>query len=92
MGRRRDRGIGVGLVLLAAGCRGGPPNPYPQDVVDNFVASCRSQRADERICRCAIDRIQRRYSLDEFRAFEARMAQGEVVKELMDTVTDCLGR
>jgi len=91
MGRRRDRGIGVGLVLLAAGCGGGPPNPYPQDVVDNFVASCHS-RADERTCRCAIDRIQRRYTLDEFRAFEARVGQGEVVKELMDTVSDCLGR
>jgi hypothetical protein len=79
----------VGLVLLAlSGCRGGPPNPYPPEVVEAFVASCRT-RADEEVCRCAIDRIQRRWSLDEFKAFEARMANGDVPKELVDSVADC---
>jgi hypothetical protein len=90
----RGRGgaaIGAGLVLLAAGCGGGPPNPYPPEVVDTFVASCRSH-SEEAVCRCAIDRIQRRYSLDEFRAFEARIAKGEAVKELIDTVSDCVGK
>jgi hypothetical protein len=81
----------LALVLLAAGCRGGPPHPYPQDVVENFVTSCRTH-TEERVCRCAIDRIQRRYSLDEFRAFEDRMGRGEVVKELIDTVSDCVQR
>jgi hypothetical protein len=79
----------VGPVLLAlSACRGGPPNPYPSEVVETFVASCRT-RADESLCRCAIDRIQRRWSLDEFKAFEARMAGGEVPKELVDSVADC---
>jgi hypothetical protein len=79
----------VGLVLLAlSGCRGGPPNPYPPEVVEAFVASCRT-KADESICRCAIDRIQRRWSLDEFKAFEARLADGDVPKELVDSVDGC---
>jgi hypothetical protein len=79
----------VGLVLLAlSGCRGGPPNPYPPEVVEAFVASCRT-KADESICRCAIDRIQRRWSLDEFKAFEARLAHGDVPKELVDSVDGC---
>jgi hypothetical protein len=86
------RAIGVGLALLAAqGCGGGPPNPYPSEVVETFVASCRT-RVGESVCRCAIDRIQRRWSLDEFKAFETRMAQGEVPKELVDSVADCQGR
>jgi len=88
---RRDQAIVVGAVLLSAGCGGGPPNPYPQEVVDTFVASCR-EHSDESVCRCAIDRIQRRYSLDEFKAFEARIKQGEVVKEMIDTVSECVGR
>jgi hypothetical protein len=87
---RRGAVTGAGLLLLATSC-GGPPNPYPQDVVDTFVASCRAN-TEERVCRCAIDRIQRRYSLDEFRAFEQRIGKGEVVKELIDTVTDCVGK
>jgi hypothetical protein len=92
MRRRRGWALGVGLALLAAsGCAGDPPNPYPSEVVETFVASCRT-RSDERICRCAIDRIQRRWSLDEFKAFEARLAQGEVPKELVDSVAECAGR
>jgi hypothetical protein len=79
----------VGLVLLALpGCRGGPPEPYPSEVVETFVVSCRT-RADEDVCRCAIDRIQRRWSLDEFKAFEARIAAGDVPKELVESVADC---
>lgn len=81
------------LVLLLAvwGCRGGPPNPYPSEVVETFVGSCRT-RAEETICRCAIDRIQRRWSLEEFKAFEARMGGGDIPKELVDTVADCQAR
>jgi len=91
MSGRRGAAIGAGLLLLAASCRGGPPNPYPPDVVEAFVTSCRAS-AEERVCRCAIDHIQRRYSLDEFRAFEARIGKGEAVKELIDTVADCVGK
>jgi hypothetical protein len=79
------------LVLALWGCRGGPPNPYPSEVVETFVASCRTNAA-ESVCRCAIDRIQRRWSLDEFRAFEARMADGAAPKELVDTAAECRGR
>jgi hypothetical protein len=81
--------MGAGLMLLATSC--GPPNPYPPDVVETFVTSCRAN-ADERVCRCAIDHIQRRYSLDEFRAFEERIGKGETVKEMIDTVADCVGK
>ncbi len=82
----------MGAALLAVwACGGGPPNPYPADVVEAFVVSCRT-RADEGICLCAIDRIQRRWSLDEFKAFEARMANGDIPQDLLDTVADCHGR
>ena len=78
-------------MLAMWSCGGGPPNPYPAEIVENFVTSCRT-RADEKICRCAIDRIERRWSLDEFKAFETRMAAGDVPKEMVDTIADCRGR
>ncbi len=91
MGRRRQWLV-LGIVLASgAGCKGGPPRPYPEDVVRNFVTACRSNAA-ESVCECAIDRIQRRFTLDEFKAFEERMAQGETPKELVDAVADCRGR
>lgn len=79
------------MLLALSGCRSGPPNPYPSEVVETFVSSCRTNAA-ESVCRCAIDRIQRRWSLDEFKAFEARVADGDVPKELVNSVADCQGR
>ena len=76
------------MALLVWGCGGGPPTPYPEEVVEAFVVSCRTN-ADEAVCKCAIDLIQRRWSLDEFKAYEARVAKGEVPKELVDSVADC---
>jgi hypothetical protein len=82
--------LGTGVAIGAA-CKGGPPNPYPEDVVANFVTACRTNAA-ESICTCAIDKIQRRFTLDEFRGFEQRMAQGQSPKELIDSVAECRGR
>lgn len=87
--KRWWRCLGAGALLAAAGC--GPPNPYPDEVVQNFLAACRAN-ASAGVCDCAIDRIQRRFTLDEFKAFEVRMAQGETPKELVDSVTECQGR
>lgn len=87
---RRARWVTVGLGLTAAACRSAPENPYPDEVVENFVVTCRT-RADERVCQCAIDHIQRRYTLEEFRAHEARISQGEVPRELVEAVDGCRG-
>lgn len=73
------------------GCRSGPPNPYPTEIVEAFVAACKANAA-ESVCRCAIDHIQRRFSLDEYLAFEKRIAQSEVSKELVDATAECRGR
>ena len=59
--------------------------------MEAFVASCKTN-ASESVCRCAIDRIQRRLSLDEYLAFENRIAQREVPKELVDATAECRGR
>jgi hypothetical protein len=73
--------------LLALACRRAP-DVYPSDVVANFMASC-TTRSEERVCRCAIDALQQRFTLEEFRGFEGRMRAGELPQESMDAVAGC---
>jgi hypothetical protein len=79
--------LALGSVVLAAACAR-HEDVYPPDVVRNFLTAC-VPRADERICRCALDALQRRFSLEQFRAFEARMRAGDMPKEMLDAVTGC---
>ena len=80
----------VMLLLLLAGvlaCRR-TADVYPPEIVRNFMTTC-TTRSSERVCRCAIDALQQRYTLDEFTRFETRMRSGEVPKEMMDAVAGC---
>lgn len=61
---------------------------YPEDVVENYLKACR-QRGDARMCRCTIDAIRRRFTIEEYRAIEARIAKGEMPKELLAALDDC---
>ncbi len=76
------------LLALVAGCDRGPDHPFPPDVVANFLASC-TQKGSKAACECAIEKIQRRFTLAEFQALEARTAKGEVPKELIDAIAEC---
>ena len=73
------------------GCTSGPPNPYPAEIVEAFVTACKAN-APESMCRCAVDTLQRRFSLDEYLAVEKRIVQNEVPKELADATAECRGR
>jgi hypothetical protein len=66
----------------------GQADAYPPEVVDNFVRAC-ARRGDERACRCTIDAVRRRFTIDEYRAIEARIAEGDVPPELLAALDDC---
>jgi hypothetical protein len=83
----RARSMAALLVAVCLGC-GSPPDVYPPEVVRNFLDACTPQ-AGRRTCRCALDALQRRFSIEEFRAFEARMRGGEMPKEMVDAVSEC---
>ena len=83
-------------VFLAAGCavlfamachrRG---NEYPSEVVENFLRACGS-RASESACRCSLEKVRERYTADEYRALEARIAATrQAPKELLDIIASC---
>ncbi|HZP41764.1 MAG TPA: hypothetical protein VFD84_09675 [Candidatus Binatia bacterium] len=76
------------LLLTLAACHGDPPHPYPTDVQQNFLRTC-TARADDRTCRCALDALERRFTIDEFRAFETRLKAGDVPSEMVDATAKC---
>jgi hypothetical protein len=82
------RAFALLVLVLSAGCGGRHEDVYPPEVVRNFLASC-EERHDARGCRCALDILQARFTLEEFNAFEARMRRGDVPKELVDAVAGC---
>jgi hypothetical protein len=73
--------------LLAVACRR-DPDVYPADVVANFLSNC-TTRSDQAVCRCAIDQLQQRFTLEEFRRVEARMRAGEMPAEAVQAVQGC---
>ena len=86
----------IARVVLAAGCalllttacrrRG---NEYPPELVENFLRACGS-RASEGACRCSLDKVRERYTADEYRALEARIAATrQAPKELLDISASC---
>ena len=76
------------LLLLLAACGRRQEDVYPPEVVQNFMHGC-TARSEERACRCALDALQSRFSIDEFRGFEAQMSKGEVPKEMADAAASC---
>jgi len=77
--------------LVLAACSRPPEHPYPAEVVDAFVASCTKQ-APEKTCRCTIDQLQRRLTLDEFKTLDQQARGGSVPKPLADAIAECASR
>ncbi|MCW5893229.1 MAG: hypothetical protein KIT14_22165 [bacterium] len=79
------------LALLAA-CEKSIEHPYPDAVVEAFMASCRAQRGTTvESCSCSIEKLQRAFTLEQFRDFEARLARGEAPAEMFNAIAECRG-
>jgi hypothetical protein len=66
----------------------GQVEAYPPEVLQNYMAAC-TQRSTPARCRCTLDAIRRRFSIEEYRAMEERIAKGDVPREMMAVVDDC---
>jgi hypothetical protein len=67
----------------------GQPEAYPPEVVENYMKACMQQRGTARDCRCTMEAIRRRFTIEEYRAMEARMARGDVPREMLVVIDDC---
>ena len=78
------------LVALAGCAKEPPPNPYPEELVTNFMTGCR-RRASESICECGLGRIQRRWTAEEFQRLDQTLGE-EAAAQIAETVAPCAGR
>ena len=93
----------VGLSLLAFGLLAGCTARWPDDTRDAFTRNClanarktKPTASEEELasyCDCAADRLQERFSLEEFTALEAQsMRENKPPIELVRVVEECAGR
>jgi len=91
MRERLRRFVALAALGVAAGCAPAPPpNPYPPELIENFMAGCR-RRSSESICECALGRIQRRWTADEFRQLDETLGDAAAA-QIAETVAACAGR
>ena len=80
--------IAAALLATALACHRPPDHPYPPDVQQNFLRAC-TTRADDRTCRCALEQMERRFTIEEFNGFEAELKAGQVPQPMVDATTAC---
>jgi hypothetical protein len=57
---------------------------YPQAVVDEFLSSCESAGSARTFCRCVLDKVESKYSLEEFSVIESKITAGEPPDEFVE--------
>jgi hypothetical protein len=82
------RSLVLAGLLAAAACGERRDDVYPAEVVRTFMDAC-TTRGSAAACRCTLDAIQRRFTVDEFRALEERARRGDPPREMMELATAC---
>jgi hypothetical protein len=58
---------------------------YPADVTQNFMNSCQmTSGGNQEICSCLLDKIQKKYTYEEFSAIEVKMQAGQTPSDFLD--------
>jgi hypothetical protein len=96
--------VRVGVAFLAAAVLlAGCASRWPEENAAAFEQSCLTnarrsrpeapEEAHRAYCRCALDRLQARYSLSEFEALETQsVREQKPALELLRVVEECAGR
>ena len=62
----------------------GTNDAYPQEVVDEFLKSCQGAGSSAKLCACLIDKIQEKYSFEEFSVMELKLRSGNPPEEFVE--------
>lgn len=57
---------------------------YPQAVIDEFLKSCESAGSNAKFCACMLDKVQSKYSFEEFSVIEAKISAGTPPEEFVE--------
>ncbi|HEX2030203.1 MAG TPA: hypothetical protein VHL78_02215 [Actinomycetota bacterium] len=77
---------GAVVVVMAACGGGGAGTDYPAEVTDNFLASCTRAGTTEAVCQCALDKLEDKYSIEEFTQEAVRLQQGQPSDEFSQDI------
>ena len=50
--------------------------PYPQAVRDEFMKGCTGAGSEAGYCSCVLDKVEKKYTLNEFREIESKLKAG----------------
>jgi hypothetical protein len=84
-------GMGVGRIVLgtagalaivaSVACSGGNDHKFPDDVRKSFIETCTQSGANDKQCNCALDKLEAKYSVQQFRDLERRITSGDASAE-----------
>ena len=57
---------------------------YPQQVADEFLKSCEEAGSEASFCKCVFDKIQGKYTFEEFSVIESKMSAGKTPDEFVE--------
>jgi hypothetical protein len=93
MSKRRASVAAAAMTACLLSC-GRPRHEYSAELVDNFGRACRARGGTEAACGCALDRLRERWTEQQYRDLETRVAKREeaAARALADATADCRGR
>ena len=59
-------------------------NEYPDEVEAEFIRSCEVAGSNRTFCRCVLDKVQGKYTFEEFSAIESKINAGEPPDEFVE--------
>ena len=59
-------------------------NEYPENVKDEFIKSCESAGSDRTFCGCVLDKVQSKYTFEEFSVIESKINAGQAPDEFVE--------
>jgi hypothetical protein len=73
-------------LFILSGCEA-KKHDYPSDVTQNFMNACqKTSGVNQKMCSCLLDKIQEKYTYEEFSAIEVKMQSGQTPQEVLDFI------
>jgi len=79
------------VVFLFAGCASlatKNENGYPPKVVENIITGCEKTSAVPKICPCLAEKVQKKFSYEEFVKIEKAMEKGNTPEEFTEVAQE----
>ncbi len=75
------------LAVLASGCNR-KESTFPEEIAANFLRTCRARGGSDASCRCSLDQLEQRFTVEEYRALETRLVPGATIPEELGRIAD----